>query len=122
MRVYQHLAQCAGDTLAGGYTTIIDATFHRREDRARIHDLSVQLGIAACLVHCEAPSEVLRARVDARRRRGDDPSDADLSVLHWQEMHCQRIQAEESFVLFEAVTDRSDVVNTLTRQIGALRV
>jgi aminoglycoside phosphotransferase family enzyme/predicted kinase len=122
MRVYQHLAQCAGDTLAGGYTTIIDATFHRREDRTRFHDLSVQLGIAACLVHCEAPSEVLRARVDARRRRGDDPSDADLSVLQWQEMHCEPIQAEESFVLFEAVTDRSDVVNTLTRQIGALRV
>jgi uncharacterized protein len=121
-RVYQHLAQCAADTLAGGYTTIIDATFHRREDRAHFHDFAVQLGIAACVVHCQAPPEVVRERVDARRRRGDDASDADLSVLHWQEMHREPVQAEELFVLFEAVTDRSDVVENLTRQIGALTV
>jgi uncharacterized protein len=121
-RLYQHLEQCAGDTLAGGYTTIIDATFQRREDRARFHGLAVKLGIAVCIVHCKAPPEVLRARVDARRQRGDDPSEADLSVLHWQEMHCEPVQAEESFLLFEAVTDRNDVVNTLARQIGVLAV
>ena len=32
------------------------------------------------------------------------------------------IQTDESFVLFEAVTNRSDVIDTLTRQIGALAV
>jgi aminoglycoside phosphotransferase family enzyme/predicted kinase len=119
-RVYQHLADCAGDTLAGGYTTIIDATFHRREDRALFYDLSVELGVAACVVQCEAPPEMLRARVQARRQRGDDPSDADLSVLHWQESHCEPIQTDESFVLFEAVTNCTDVIDTLTHQIGAL--
>ena len=121
-RVYQHLAHCASDTLAGGYTTIIDATFHRREDRALFYDLSVELGVATCLVQCEAPPEVLRARVQARRQRGDDPSDADLSVLQWQETHCEPVQGDESFVLFEAVTNRSDVIDTLTRKIGALTV
>jgi aminoglycoside phosphotransferase family enzyme/predicted kinase len=120
--VYQHLAHCAADTLAGGYTTIIDATFHRREDRAHFHDLSVRLGIAACVVHCEAPPEVLRARVDARGQRGDDSSEAGLSVLHWQEKHSEPVQAEELFVLLEAMTDRTDAVDTLTRQIAALTV
>ena len=121
-RVYQHLAHCATDTLAGGYTTIIDATFHRREDRVLFHKLSVELGVAACTVHCKAPPEVLRARVEARHRHGDDPSDADLSVLQWQQFHCEPIQTDEPFILFEAATDRSDVVDTLTRQIGALTV
>jgi aminoglycoside phosphotransferase family enzyme/predicted kinase len=119
-RVYQHLARCAADTLAGGYTTIIDATFHRREDRALFYDLSVELGVAACVVHCEASPEVLRSRVQARHQRGDDASDADLSVVHWQEAHCEPLQTDESFVLFESMTDRSDAVETLTRQIGAL--
>ena len=80
------------------------------------------LGVAACIVHCKAPPEVLRARVEARHQRGDDPSDADLSVLQWQEIHCEPIQTDEPFILFEAVTDRSDVVDTLTRQIGVLTV
>jgi predicted kinase len=65
---------------------------------------------------------MLRARVEARHQRGDDPSDADLSVLHWQETHCEPIQTDESFVLFKAVTNRSDVIDNLTRQIGALTV
>jgi aminoglycoside phosphotransferase family enzyme/predicted kinase len=119
-RVYQHLARCAGDTLAGGYTTIVDATFQRREDRAQFHDLAAQLGVAACIVKCEAPPEALRARINARRQRGDDPSEADLSVLQWQEAHCEPIQPDESLTVFEVLTTRSDVVDTLTRQIGAL--
>jgi aminoglycoside phosphotransferase family enzyme/predicted kinase len=119
-RVYQHLAQCAGDTLAGGYTTIVDATFNRREDRLHFHDLSVQLGVTVCVVHCQAPPEVLQARIGERHLSGDDPSEADLPVLQWQEMHCDPIQAEEPFVVFAAVTNQGDVVDTLTRQIGAL--
>ncbi len=121
-RVYQHLARCAADTLAGGYTTIIDATVHRREDRTLFYDLSVGLGVTACVVQCEAPPEVLQARVETRRQRGDDPTDPDPSVLHRQEARCEPLQADESFVLFEAVTHRSDTVETLIRQIGALTI
>jgi len=119
-RVYQHLARCAADTLAGGFTTIVDAAFHRRQDRTLFHDLSVELGVAACVVHCEASPEVLRTRVQARHQRGDDASDADLAVLHWQEINSEPIQPDESFVVFEAMANRSDVLETLTRQIGAL--
>ena len=89
--------------------------YSQREDRAHFHDLSVRLGIAACVVHCEAPPEVLRARVDARHQRGDDSSEAGLSVLHWQEMHCEPVQAEELFALFEAGT-----VVVASCQAGAL--
>jgi aminoglycoside phosphotransferase family enzyme/predicted kinase len=119
-RVYQHLARCAGDTLAGGYTTIIDATFHRREDRALVYDLSVELGVATCVVQCGAPPDVLRARLQARSQRGDDASDADLSVLQWQLSHFEPVQTDESFVLFEAMANRGDVIETLARQIAAL--
>ena len=120
--VYQHLARCAGDTLAGGYTTIVDATLSRREDRLHFRDLSVELGVTACVVHCQAPPEMLRARISERLEGGDDPSEADLSVLQWQETHCDPIQAEESFVVFEAMTTHDDIVDTLTRQITTLSV
>jgi predicted kinase len=82
----------------------------------------VQLGVTVCVVQCEAPPEVLRVRINARRQRGDDPSEADLSVLHWQEVHREPIQSDESLVVFEALTNRSDVIDTLTHQIGALGV
>jgi len=121
-RVYQHLARCAGDTLAGGYTTIVDASFHRREDRAQFYDLAAELGVAACIVRCEAPPETLGARIDTRLRGGGDPSEADLSVLDWQAAHFEPIQSGEPLAVFKALTTRSDVVDTLTRQIGAITV
>jgi aminoglycoside phosphotransferase family enzyme/predicted kinase len=85
--VYERLAECAADALAGGYTTIVDATFGVAAERARFRALAAQLGLPICIVHCHAPETVLARRILARRQRADDPSEADLEVLHWQEAH-----------------------------------
>ena len=119
--VYRTLAQCTHDTLAGGYPTIVDATFARRADRANFHELAARLGLRACIVHCQAPREVLQARIVERRQRNDDPSEANLSVLGWQEMHFEPIQAQEAFTVFEATTTEPDAVDRLAESIKALR-
>ena len=118
--VYERLIECAADALAGGYTTIVDATFGVVADRARFRALAAQLGLRICIVHCHAPARVLERRIVARSRRAADPSEADLEVLHWQEAHFTPPAQHEA----DAVLDAAQLsVPELAREIsgGALR-
>ena len=58
-------------------------------ERDRFRALARDLGARFTLVSCEAPADILRARVAARHRTGDDASEADIDVLarqiEWQE-------------------------------------
>ena len=99
--VYEHLADCAADTLSGGYTTIVDATFARAEDRMRFRNLALRLGVSFCIVYCHAPRRLLERRIIERRRRRD-PSEADIEVLHWQEVHFTTPTAHEASLVLDA--------------------
>jgi len=96
------LAECATDTLAGGYTTIVDATFGTVEDRARFRALAARLGLDTCIVYCQVPRKVLEARILQRRRRAADPSEADLEVLDWQEVRFTEPTGREACAVLDA--------------------
>jgi uncharacterized protein len=83
--VYERLADCAADTIAGGYTTIVDASFARAEDRVRFCALAASLRVNLCIVYCHAAHKILCQRIAERSRRGKDPSEANIEVLRWQE-------------------------------------
>ena len=52
------------------------------------------------IVDCTAEEATLRARIDARSRRGDDPSEADAAVLDYQLRTRDPLAADElPFVL-----------------------
>jgi predicted kinase len=101
-RVYEYLRQCARDVLAGGYSAIVYATFHRRADRADFAELAAQLGVPAYMVHCQAPQQVLETRITERNRRNADASEADLSVLRWQETNFEAIHPTEPFTVIHS--------------------
>jgi predicted kinase len=100
--VYARLGECATDALAGGYTTIVDATFAAAGDRARFHALAAQLGIDLQIVYCHAPRRLLESRIRQRSRRADDPSEADVAVLHWQERHFTPPAVHEARAILDA--------------------
>jgi aminoglycoside phosphotransferase family enzyme/predicted kinase len=100
--VYDRLTECATDALAGGYTTIVDATFAAAGDRARFRALAAQLGLDLQIIYCHAPRGVLESRIRQRGRRSRDPSEADLEVLHWQERHFTPPAAHEANAIFDA--------------------
>ena len=68
--------------LSAGYPTILDAAFLRRDEREQAAALARALRVPFTILDCRAAGEVLERRVQARRRRGDDASEADLAVLH----------------------------------------
>lgn len=119
--VYQHLAECAHATLAGGYPTIVDATFGQRTERTRFIDLAARLGIKVCIVQCRASHEVLRARVLAREQDAKDASDADLSILAWQERHFEPLERQEAATILDCVTDEPGLVERLVDAVESVR-
>jgi uncharacterized protein len=118
--VHERLIECAADSLAGGYTTIVDATLGVAAERARFRALATQLRLPLHIIHCHAPERVLERRILERSRRAADPSEADLEVLHWQEAHFTPPAPPEA----DAVLDAAQLsAAELARRIsdGALR-
>ncbi len=77
-RTYAHLLDTARLVLRAGYPVILDAAFLRRDERGQAQALARELAVPFFIVDCEAPMEVLRQRLLARR---GDASEADVSVL-----------------------------------------
>ncbi len=116
-RVYDRLAQCTRDILSGGFTAIVDATFHQRADRKRFSELAMEFGIRAHLIHCHAPQSVLEQRITERSRRANDASEADLSVMRWQTTQFDVLEPGESFSVVDASTTDADLMNRLVREL-----
>ncbi|HTY93256.1 MAG TPA: AAA family ATPase [Steroidobacteraceae bacterium] len=119
-RVYEHLGRCATEALAGGYSVILDATFLRREERASLITMAATLKVPLRLVHCHAPMQVQRTRIERRRAGGLDASEADLRVLAWQQEHLQAPAADEGITILDADTTEVDVVERITRSLRHL--
>ncbi len=81
---FEHLAAVTAALLQAGEHVIVDATFIERSRRNRFLALATDLGTSARILYCEAPLEVLEARLDARAADGVDPSEADRAVLALQ--------------------------------------
>ncbi len=83
-RTYLRLLAICRLGCTAGFTMIADATFLSRHQRERFAHQARRLGVPFSIVDCEAPVEILRARIQARAVARQDPSDADLAVLAQQ--------------------------------------
>ncbi|HEY8510265.1 MAG TPA: AAA family ATPase [Steroidobacteraceae bacterium] len=120
-QVYERLAQCARDALAGGFNVIVDATFQRRDDRARFRELAAEAGIPVRVIHCRAPAHVLEQRIIERARKGKDASEADLSVLQWQREHFEAFDMGENIPAIDADTTDPDVLAKVLKSLEAVQ-
>jgi len=81
---YQRLATLARDCLRLGYSVVVDAASLRASERTLFRTLAEAGGWPWRLVWCTADEVTLRARIDARRQAGGDPSEATGHVLDAQ--------------------------------------
>ena len=75
-RTYAALLAHAAPALRSGRTVVLDATWSRQSRRSVARALAARLGAPAWLVRVDCAEATARERVEARARRGDDPSDA----------------------------------------------
>ncbi len=80
-RVYKIMRDKARDILSGGHSVIMDATWLRKDERASLPALAEQTGARFIGLWLIADTELLQARVSARR---GDASDADAAVVRQQ--------------------------------------
>src|SRR5690606_11359921 len=83
-QTYARLAQLAGQVLAAGYPVIIDATHLRRHQRQLSRQAIEDQGVPCIILHCTAPLDTTEIWLNERQRKGADPSDADIHVVHQQ--------------------------------------
>ncbi len=91
-RTYAHLLATARGVLRAGYPAIVDAAFLHRDERAQAQALARELAVPFFILDCEAPMEVLRQRLLARR---GDASEADVTVLERLQAAAAPLQAAE---------------------------
>lgn len=111
--VYAEVLRRATVVLASGRSVVVDASFRASAMRRRARDLARSLDAEFRFVHCRAPNDVCRARLE-RRRTG--PSEAHLAMF-------------DAFAAsFEPVTDLAateivelDTTSTPTRVAEVLR-
>ncbi len=96
-RTYAQLEAKARALLAAGWPVIVDAAFLRQGERAAARALADELRVPFAILDCQAPPQVLRARLRARR---GDASEADVAVLERLETVAQPLTpAERSLVI-----------------------
>jgi aminoglycoside phosphotransferase family enzyme/predicted kinase len=91
-RTYDRLLELARLALQAGYPVVLDAAFLRRSERDAAHELARELKVPFSILACEAPADVLRARLSARR---DDASEADARVLEHLRTSVEPLGADE---------------------------
>ncbi|HBT84241.1 MAG TPA: hypothetical protein DEB35_12935 [Desulfuromonas sp.] len=78
---YARLLDLARTELAAGKSVVVDAAFARRADRDAFRQLAASLHRPCVLLHLRCDAATLRARLDQRQARGDDPSDGRRALL-----------------------------------------
>ena len=87
------LALCIAES---GMPVVVDATFLKVQQRSLFEKLASGLGVPFFVIQLHASEATLKARVAARTKLGNDPSDAGLEVLAHQLEHHEALSDDET--------------------------
>lgn len=82
-KTYSRLVDLGAALASQGYTIILDAKFDTQATRQRAIAAAQMHNLALTIVHCEAPLDILKERV---QQRSGDIADATLEVLEKQQL------------------------------------
>jgi len=103
-RTYARLLECARASLDAGESVIADAAFLRRNERQLFASLSDELRVPFTILHCAAPDQTLRDRIESRQRKAQDASEATVDVLVQQHGYWEPFDAGELLHVLEVDT------------------
>ena len=118
-RTYRRLLALARESMAAGFSVLVDATFLSRAQRAPFLALAEALHCPYRILALQAPMPLLRERINARGSAGQDASDADLDVLSLQIAQCEPLtEAEHRSAVFLNTAAPMQIEAVLARITG----
>lgn len=118
-RTFQHLLNLTDALIDSGYSVIVDATFIRKRTRQSFIKLAEKRNTPVRILRCECEQKLTEARLKRRKEQGDDPSDADVAVMHEQLKHFHKLSEDEKRITVTTNTDDDDAINQLVSQLIA---
>jgi aminoglycoside phosphotransferase family enzyme/predicted kinase len=119
-RTYAALGDYARLGIDAGFNIIVDAAFLHRAERAAFAELAARTGASFVVLDCECPEAVLRERIERRRAKHEDPSEATTDVLAHQLAHAERLAPDELSHAVTVATDQRVESADLLRRIAAI--
>jgi uncharacterized protein len=92
-QTYAALRRRAARWLRLGRSVVLDATFGREEERARVRRMATRLSVPLIVLVCRADEAIVRARLAARAQRPLEVSDARLE--HWPALRAAFSEPDE---------------------------
>jgi len=92
---YGQLAGLSRLILNSGFTVIVDACFLQHETRHAFYILAVELQVSFIIVDFQASEAILKQRILTRAEDKNEPSEADIQVLHSQLNKYVQLNAQE---------------------------
>lgn len=94
-RTFKRLHDLLDTVIGAGMACIVDATFLHAKIRQQFFQQAKKLNVPFYIVDCQAPEPELIKRLLTRQQRGDDASEATVSVMHQQQQEQQPLTAAE---------------------------
>jgi uncharacterized protein len=101
---YQRLADLASATLQAGWSVVVDAAFLQRKERDIFRALARQHKAPFAILAPQADVALLRERILARQRAGQDASEATVAVLERQLQWIEPLGDDEATLRLELAT------------------
>ena len=116
-QTYARLGELATQILAAGYSVVVDATHLQRGQRQMIRQAIEAQGVPCLILHCQAPLDTIEIWLNERQRKGTDPSDADIHVVHTQLQQLETLDEQERQITLPVATDQAGSIDQLTEQL-----
>jgi predicted kinase len=113
------LLECAAATIDGGCSALIDAAFLEPGQREPFRLLARERRLPFLIVSCTASPALLAARLDARARDRQDPSEATRDVLEHQLAQARALAADEQLQSVEIDMGREPSLEPVLDRIRA---
>lgn len=103
--VYDYLLQTADTLLQAGMTVIVDASFLKTGYRSLFRKLAESRSVPFAIAVIAADMEAMEKRLEERKQRDDEASDADVDVLRKLEKEWQPLTEGEKPFAVEFIND-----------------
>lgn len=112
-RTYHHLAEMVASVIDAGIPCLIDAACLEHWQRSMFRELAAALTVPFGILHCQAEDVELQRRILAREVAAEDPSEAGVDVLRYQQQTMQPLNDQELLLTLGINTTDSHLAHTV---------